>query len=184
MRWARCWGGHGTLQDATPSQIAGRRGSCRRRRREGLACLGVDAPRLPVRLAVRSVDLFARLCHGQGQGQWSGSGPGSVSASGEGSSQSRLWLAMSVATATATPPLPTTTARLYPLRRHERGAPRHLVLLEGGVELGRVEVVVDVARLGGPGNEYIEARQAGRVPRSGAGRAGWEGRRFDSAPVS
>ena len=82
------------------------------------------------------------------------------------------------------PPLPATTARLYPLGRHERGAPRHLVLLEGGVELGRVEVVVDVARLGGPGNEYIEARQAGQVPRSGAGRAGWEGRRFDGAPVS
>merc|ERR1719263_191871 len=90
-----CWGGHGTLQGATPSQIAGRRCSRRRRRREGLACLGVDAPRLPVRLPVRSVDLLARL---------------------------------------------------YPLRRHERGAPRHLVLLEGGVELGRVEVVVDVAR--------------------------------------
>ena len=97
LRWARCWGGHGTLQGATPSQIAGRRGSCRRRRREGLACLGVDAPRLPVRLAVRSVDLLARLCHGQGQGQWSGSGPGSVSASGEGSSQ------------------------LLPLARHARG---------------------------------------------------------------
>ena len=94
----RCWGGHGTLQGATPSQIAGRRGSCRRRRRQGLACLGVDAPRLPVRLAVRSVDLLARLCHGQGQGQWSGSGPGSVSASGEGSSQ------------------------LLPLARHERGS--------------------------------------------------------------
>merc|ERR1719223_2608040 len=44
------------------------------------------------------------------------------------------------------PLLPATTARLYPLGRHERGAPRRLVLLEGGVELGRVEVVVDVAR--------------------------------------
>ena len=37
---------------------------------------------------------------------------------------------------------------LYPLGRHERGAPCRLVLLEGRVELGRVEVVVDVARLG------------------------------------
>ena len=96
--WARCMlGGHGTLRDATPSQIAGRRGSCRRRRREGLACLGVDAPRLPVRLPVRCVDLLAHLCHGHGQGQWSGSGPGSVSASGESSSQ------------------------LLPSARHERG---------------------------------------------------------------